>query len=253
VSSGSLEREVWSNARRLRIDERVARSYLPAEPFSLTELLFEEIHDHRADLLFQSLHYLRSARKGSLNFALVDPKEKRPVSLVSLSPLEWACVKNEICGRTRLLPETVWEVSRMYSVDDAPTNSISYLLGKVRIHLRQRSGCSIELLATTVDPNLGFTGSSYRAANWQHWMSVKARPYIYEWGTYVTPRQLREWYGTSNVSMLKSKYPGRFEQSRVRLLDSYVYCCSVRGLTETMSAECQRVLHRRPMAAVSQP
>ena len=43
-----------------------------------------------------------------------------------------------------------------------------------------------DLLVTAVDPNLGFTGCSYRAANWQQWMTVKARPYLYENGRYVS-------------------------------------------------------------------
>ena len=29
-------------------------------------------------------------------------------------------------------------------------------------------------------------------ANWHHWMTLRARPYFYENGHYVSPRQLRE-------------------------------------------------------------
>ena len=94
----------------------------------------------------------------------------------------------------------------MYSVDGAPRNAISLLLSKVRTYLR-RNFPSADLLVTAVDPNLGFTGSSYRASNWQQWMTVKARPYFYENGRYVTPRQLRERYGTASLIELEAKFP----------------------------------------------
>ena len=97
---------------------------------------------------------------------------------------------------------------------------------------------STELLVTAVDPNLGFTGSSYRAANWQQWMTVRARPYLYENGRYVSPRQLRKRYGTANLGELQAKFPGgRFQQSRVRLLDSMIYCCRVNGATGVVPAQ----------------
>ena len=108
----------------------------------------------------------------------------------------------------------------------------------------RRSMPSVDLLVTAVDLNLGFTGSSYRAANWQQWMTVKARPYLYDNGRYVTPRQLRERFGTSSLIELQAKYPGRFEQSRVRLLDSMIYCCSVNGETKVVPAQERRRLHR---------
>lgn len=246
LADRSLQREVWANADRLRLDQRAAQNDIPAAPFTLAELSFEEIHQDRAETVFRSLHYLRSARKGSLNFALVEPEERLPVSLVSISPLEWMCVRDEICDQLSIAPERIWEVSRMYSVDGAPANAISYLLSRLRSHLQQRNDFAVELLATAVDPNLGFTGSSYRAANWQQWIKVRARPYVYEWGSYVTPRQLREWYGTSNPNLLRARYPRRFEQSRVRLLDSYIYCCSVRGETAASLPQGQRLVHRRP-------
>ena len=86
---------------------------------------------------------------------------------------------------------------------------------------------SADLLVTAVDPNLGFTGGSYRAANWQQWMTVKARPYLYENGYYVTPSTItRTVRHFESQSSYKPNIPERFQQSRVRLLDSMIYCCS---------------------------
>jgi hypothetical protein len=243
VRTWQVQREIRISAERLRGDVRAASRHTPLEKFPLRALAFEVIESSRALPVLTSLHYLRSARPGSLYFALVDPIDRLPVSLCSVSPLEWKRVASQICGQFAIQPEGVWDVSRVYSIDSAPPNAISTLLSKVRSYLRQNIR-SVDLLVTAVDPNLGFTGGSYRASNWQQWMTVKARPYLYEYGRYVTPRQLRERYDTAGLIELQARFPGRFQQSRVRLLDSMIYCCSVNGETEVVPAHERRRLHR---------
>jgi hypothetical protein len=243
IGHRNLQREIWTSAERLRIDARAAQNQMSAGTRALAELCFEQIDSDRANLVFRSLHYLRSSRAGSRSFGLVDPSDRRPVCLVSISRLEWARVKDEISAQFDVSPEAIWEISRMYSIDGAPANVISCLLAKLRAHLRRREE-SIDLLTTAVDPNLGFTGASYKAANWQQWMTVVARPYMYEWSAYVTPRQLREWYGTSNLYVLRAQYPRRFEQSRARLLDSLIFCCRIKEETEVIPVQLRRRAHR---------
>jgi hypothetical protein len=137
-----------------------------------------------------------------------------------------------------------WDVSRVYSFDVAPPNAISFLLAKVRQVIR-REIPAVQLLTTAVDPNLGFVGASYRAANWQRWMSIEARPYLYVNGVYASPRQLRIRFGGANLVDLRAAHPrGRFEQSRAKLLDSVIYCCRIRGETEAIPADDQRRLRR---------
>jgi hypothetical protein len=243
ITAWDLQRELRITAARLYDDARDATDHLPTEKFPLRELCFEEIEPSHALPVLASLHYLRSARPGSRYFALVDPVDKRPVTLCSVSPLHWRCVARGIERRFGIPLERVCDLSRVYSVDNAPRNAISALLSKVRRYLRQNVP-SIDLLVTAVDPNLGFTGSSYRAANWQQWMTVKARPYLYEDGRYVSPRQLREKYGSSNLVELQARYSGRFQQSRVRLLDPMIYCCRINGETKLVLAQDRRRLHR---------
>jgi hypothetical protein len=137
-----------------------------------------------------------------------------------------------------------WDVSRVYSFDVAPPNAISFLLAKVRQVIR-REIPSVQLLTTAVDPNLGFVGASYRAANWQQWMSIEARPYLYVDGIYASPRQLRTRFGGANLVELRTAHPRtRFEQSRTKLLDSVIYCCRLRGETEIVPNVDQRRLRR---------
>jgi hypothetical protein len=243
VTRWQAQRELRISADRLRRDARAVRNHLPVKRFSLRELTFEVINPSRALPLLTSLHYLRSARQDSLYFALVDPIDKLPVSLCSVSPLEWKCVSNQLQAQFAIRPGGAWDVSRVYSVDGAPANAISVLLSNVRVYFR-RNFPSADLLVTVVDPNLGFTGSSYRASNWQQWMTVRARPYLYEYGRHVTPRQLRERYNTTSLIELQGRFPDRFQQSKVRLLDSMIYCCSVNGETKVVPAQEQRRLRR---------
>jgi hypothetical protein len=243
VTTRQAQRELRINAERLRNDVRAVRIHLPLKKFPLRELAFEVIDQSRALPLLTSLHYLRSTRDDSLYFALVDPIDRLPVSLCSVSRLEWKCVSNQLQAQFDIRPGGAWDVSRVYSVDGAPANAISLLLSKVRVYFR-RNFPSAHLLVTTVDPNLGFTGSSYRASNWQQWMTVKARPYLYEYDRHVTPRQLRERYDTASLIELEGRFPDRFQQSKVRLLDSMIYCCSLKGETKVVPAHEMRRLRR---------
>jgi hypothetical protein len=243
VTRWQAQRELRISASRLRGDTRAVSNHLPAKRFSLRELAFEVIDPSRALPLLTSLHYLRSARQDSLFFALVDPIDRLPVSLCSVSRLEWKCVSNQLQAQFAIRATGVWDVSRVYSVDGAPANAISLLLSKVRLYFR-RNFRSADLLVTAVDPNLGFTGSSYRASNWQQWMTVKARPYLYEYDRHVTPRQLRERYDTASLIELQGRFHNRFQQSKAQLLDSMIYCCSVNGETKVVPLQERRRVRR---------
>jgi hypothetical protein len=243
IARWQIKRELQVSAERLLSDARLAGIHVPGDRFLLRDLFFEEIDVSRAFPFLTWLHYLQSTRPASLYFALVDPIHRLPITLCSVSPLEWKCVARQVRALSAISKDGIWDISRVYSVDGAPRNVISTLLSKVRSYLRHYVP-GVELLITAVDPNLGFTGCSYRAANWQQWMTVKARPYFYDDGSYVTPRQLRERYGTANLVELQAKYPGKFQQSKFRLYDSIIYCCSINGETKVVPAQDRRRLHR---------
>ena len=88
-----------------------------------------------------------------------------------------------------------------------------------------------DLLVTAVDPNLGFTGCSYRAANWQQWMTregaaipIRVRPLRKPCDNYASgsaPQVLIE---------LQVRISWEIPAEQGPLLDSsMVYCCSVNG------------------------
>jgi hypothetical protein len=232
VSRAQVDRELFFTGRQLRKDTIAARDLIAAGHPELGELKFSEIPPAHAEAIFSRLHYLRSGRSNSLNFALIDPHDRLPITLCSVSPLEWRRLASQIQTRLEIPAGRIWDISRVYSRNGAPPNAISYLLSRVRLALR-RSDHDTELFITAVDPNLGFLGSSYRAANWQQWFTVQARPYLYYERRYISPRQLRQEFGTSNLTELQVKNPGRrFEQSRARLQDSKIFCCRLNGPTE---------------------
>ena len=232
VSKAQVDRELFFTGRQQRKDANAARGLISAGKAELSELQFTEVPQAQAEAIFARLHYLRSGRPNSLNFALIDPCDLLPVTLCSVSPLEWRRIAAQIQARFEVPSGKIWDISRVYSRNGAPPNAISYLLSRVRSALR-RSDHDIELFITAVDPNLGFLGSSYRAANWQQWFTVQARPYLYYERRYISPRQLRQEFGTSNLPELQLRNPGRrFEQSRARLLDSMIFCCRLNGPTE---------------------
>ncbi|HEY0616333.1 MAG TPA: hypothetical protein VGD15_02050 [Kribbella sp.] len=243
VGRRQIDTELRRSAACLRADQAKIRSLIPTNKFPLQDLRFVEYDAREAAAIFSHLHYLRSARPGSRNYALVDPVNGLPVSLCSVSPLEWMRVGRQLQTQFGVPLERVWDVSRVYSFDVAPSNAISFLLAKVRNVFRTELR-DVDLLTTAVDPNLGFTGSSYRAANWHRWMSIQARPYLYVDRLYASPRQLRQRFGTANLIELQARHGAVVEQSRAKLLDSTIFCCRVRGETEFVAPDDQRRLRR---------
>ncbi|MGW6275870.1 Mom family adenine methylcarbamoylation protein [Kribbella sp. NPDC055071] len=244
VAANQVRAELRRNAERLRRDQESIESLIPKDRYPLTDLEFVRLGGSQAHQIFSTLHYLRSARAGSINFALVDPVRRVPVTLCSVSPLEWVRVGRQLQSQFDVPVGAAWDVSRVYSFDVAPVNAISYLLSKVRQAIR-REIPGVQLLTTAVDPNLGFGGASYRSSNWQQWMSIKARPYLYVDGVYTSPRQLRTTFGGANLAELRRIHrERRFEQSRAALLDSLIFCCRLRGETEQVAADEYRLLRR---------
>jgi hypothetical protein len=238
-----VEIELRRSAEGLHTDQEAIRDLIPTDKFVLKDLRFVELEAPVAEAIFGRLHYLRNARTGSLNYALVDPLNGLPVTMCSVSPLEWKRVARQVETQFGVPQAKVWDVSRVYSFDIAPPNAISCLLAKVRTAIRQRDP-QVDLLSTAVDPNLGFHGSSYRAANWQRWMSIQARPYLYVDRIYASPRQLRQRFATTNLAELAERHGAVVEQSRARLLDSLIFCCRVRRETEQVAPDDQRRLRR---------
>ncbi|NUR94742.1 MAG: hypothetical protein HOV67_05715 [Kribbellaceae bacterium] len=227
---------VVSNAARLRKDQRAVRDLLPRREYDLADLEFRQIGEE-AERVFDSLHYLRNARRGSLNFALVDKNTGTPLTLCSASPLEWQRVADQLMRQFGVPKDAVWDLSRVYSFDGAPPNAVSYLLAQVRKYFQKRG--DVQLLTTAVDPNLGFTGSSYLASNWQQWMTVQARPYLYYKRRYMSIREMRASFPSIRSIDALCEADKHATRSWAELADSLIFCCRIHGATERVRPEDQ--------------
>jgi hypothetical protein len=234
----AIDEELAWRADQLYADQARVRGLSPTDRFEQPrDLVFREKYEEsEANEVFANLHYLKNARPGSKYFALVDPVHGRPVSLCSISPLQWKPVARQLYRQFDIPAENVWEISRMYSFDIAPPNVTSYLLARVRRAMRKDEPTA-ELLTTAMDPNVGFNGNSYRGANWMEWMKIQPRPYFYLDGDYVSPRQLRERFGTAGLERISAQYGIEVTRSAAKLLPSSIFCWRINGATESVPGE----------------
>jgi hypothetical protein len=60
----------------------------------------------------------------------------------------------------------VWELSRLYLLDEIPRNAETWLIGQSVKYIKQNHP-EVEYLLSYADPSAGHSGTIYRAANWQ--------------------------------------------------------------------------------------
>jgi len=180
-----------------RIAERtrsIRWTYLPTpihyepSPLKHDSVQFTSIESNMAQVIHERFHYVGSFREG-LHFGLYDDDLKGPYDL----PIVMATLSELDVEHLRSLIPTLSDhakglvLSRVYSFDHAPPNCISYLLGRVTNWLKTNLP-QVRALFTYVNPNLGFTGVSYRAANWKE-IGEKSISYRYIDSNYASARQ----------------------------------------------------------------
>lgn len=166
---------------------------------------FGRVSDEEARIIHENFHYIGSYRPESCHFALTLPTNgaNKIAALVSVSRYDLDCLRlpfefNRDLGRV---------ASRIFAFDWAPKGSISHLLARTIKALRQEEGAP-ELLVTYVNPNLGFTGASMRSSNWVFLgRDFSSTRLAYLGPKYVTERELRRLYGTSNSAELAELIP----------------------------------------------
>ena len=193
----------------------------PADvPSNPTASKFVQVSDSEAQIIHERFHYLQSFRPRGQHFGLVTQASNRLFAVATLSVFDLWHLAALI--RDQFAPREILVISRVFCFDWAPRNSISYLLGRIARWLRKRSATA-KLLLTYVNPNMGFRGASYRAANWY----LLAR----EWGTrycyidedYITDRHLALQFGTIKASLLSARLGSRFATTQIELEPLMLY------------------------------
>jgi len=133
----------------------------------------------------QRFHYLRSPRTGGRAYGL-STKGGHLVALCVSSPLDVDRLRQLLVSQGRS-SELARVISRVFAFEGAPSNSISYMLSRAA---REEKCMGVTDLVTYVNPNMGFTGSSYRASGWHLLGSEPGTKYRYIDGRYTTDREL---------------------------------------------------------------
>jgi hypothetical protein len=171
----------------------------------------------------ERFHYLRSHRVSSTYLGLFAGGERRPVALVVLSPFDMTSL-------IPLLPRGVDQarigvVSRVFAFEGVPRNTISRLLSFART-IAVANGT--EALITYVNPNLGFTGVSYRASGWHLSGDQPGTTYRYLDGRYVTDRYLADQFGAGSPNEWARLLGRRYSTSKMPLDPLLVFTCDIR-------------------------
>jgi hypothetical protein len=153
------------------------------------------LHFHEVDTAIvcdvtERFHYLRSPRTDGRAYGL-STDAGRLIALCVSSPLDVDRLRDLLVACARPA-ESARVVSRVFVFEGAPRNSISYLLSRVSQAERL---LGVTDLVTYVNPNMGFTGTSYRASGWQQLGDEPGTTYRYLDSRYITDRRLEEEFG----------------------------------------------------------
>jgi len=177
----------------------------PALDLSTGDTYLDRVSDDLAEAIHERFHYLCSFRRDAIHLGLwlrsTTGEVPRLVSLLSLSPFDLEHIKPA-------LPEDVDSsqvkvLSRLYSFDWAPKNTMSFFIGRAFAWVKQNLP-GIRMLVTYLDPNLGFRGSVYKATNWLLWCLETSTRYLYLNGNYITDRAVKRQFGTYNIELLNA-------------------------------------------------
>ena len=181
------------------------------------DLVFRSVSKEETDEITEKYHYLRSPRQRSEGFGLFT-SDGILVALAVSSPLDVSNIAGLLKGSGRTGPPRV--ISRVFVFETAPRNTISYLLAKTRFH-EKSSGTSD--LVTYVNPNMGFTGVSYKASGWHVLGYEGGTRYKYLDDRYATDRQLLARVGTDDANVLRRMIGDRFSVSVMQLMPLVIF------------------------------
>jgi len=214
-----------------RISQQVSKSVgmdmqRASAPIAVRDTLFDVVPDEIAFEVHERFHYLQSRRIDSIHLGLFRSKSVSLRSLLALATFSRLDVASIIgtLGPPLSGPD-VWVLSRMFAFADAPENALSFLISRC-VHRFRRASCP-RLILSYLDPNLGYHGSTYRAAGAYLYATEVHAPFFYLDRDFITTRGLLTRCGTAKPAELASTFGGRFQCSTAPLRPLEVYAVPV--------------------------
>jgi hypothetical protein len=237
LGGATIMAEAERLANRLSSLQEVHRACIPTiscQAVSARDLVFCTVPEEAARQILESYHYLLSFREQSYHLGLkLAETDCWPIAMCSLSPFDLKNTAELLLHHGYRGDETL-VLSRVYAFPGAPKNSISFLLGRVRSWLLTNMP-SISLLVTYLNPNIGFSGVTYRADNWSLLGFEEGTRYAYYRENYTTDR------------VLYSRFGPNFERGDSNVTFSKVHLKPLRLFYRSVSRPTPDALGRSPV------
>lgn len=191
---------------------------IPDRLQSPRELVFCDVAPETTAFVTQRFHYLRSPRRDARGYGLFT-SAGRLVALCTSSPLDVPSL-TDMLERHGRNPSNARVLSRVFAFEGTPKNSISYLLARAGERERR---FDVRDYLTYVNPNLGFSGASYKASGWSVLGDEPGTTYRYLDGRYVTDRQLAVLFGKHDDLVYRALLGRRFGVSEMPLAPLLVF------------------------------
>jgi len=187
---------------------------------ALNSLSFERTTESVALLVCKHFHYLGRMRSSSQHWSLYNVETEELVAYCSVSPMGHDAKRTKLNIRLNVAEADLLMLSRVYTSPGAPRFAISYLLRRT---LRELRKSDVRFICSAVDPNLGFTGVSYRASGWTLVHAQDPEPYKYVDDNFVTTGELLALTGTSVAAEQGHQLGPRLSASICRLKGQLIF------------------------------
>jgi hypothetical protein len=161
--------------------------------------------------IVEEKHYLHRMGASSYCFGLFETYTKDLVGAITYGTPTSPALAKGICGEDERL--NVIELTRLWTEEDTPTNTESYLIGNTIPKLNK------EILVSFADKSKRHVGTVYQATNWIYTGLSKKRPARVVEGVNIHDRTL--WNYTSEE--LKEKYGDKFKTIDRPRKHRYIY------------------------------
>lgn len=202
-----------AEARRLAARLPSIAAWKVRDQPKLADLRLTVVADSLAAEICQRFHYLGSHRQQSRCYGFVSTAG-HPAALAVTTDCDVDVLRR--CALDHFDDASPRVLARVFAFDGAPTNTLSRLFRLVREEERE---LGTQSLVTYVNPNMGFSGSSYRASNWVLLGDEPGTTYRYLDGQYMTDRELARCLNRSKAddNALRTAFGPRYERSEMLL------------------------------------